>query len=172
MLEERHSREKLITLDCYTDGSLKKIGNKTTFGGWGFVVVQDGKEIYEADGSEYDTTNQRMELTAICEALKYLSSIRRPHDRVAIYSDSAYAINCYTQNWYFGWLKNGWVNSKGESVANQDLWWQIVPYFDNFWYTFKKVKGHDTNIWNNRSDKIAQAAAERLKTNWRGKNNG
>lgn len=170
--DERRSREKIITLECYTDGSLKKIGKNSTFGGWGFIVVQDSKEIYEADGSEYDTTNQRMELTAIYKALEYLSSVRRPHDKVIIYSDSAYVINCYIQNWYIGWMNNGWVNSQGKDVANQDLWWKIIPYFDNFWYSFKKVKGHDDNFWNNQCDKIAQAAAEKLKINWRGINNG
>lgn len=170
MLEDRRSNEKIITLECYTDGSLKKAGKTMTFGGWGFIIVQEGKELYEANGSEYNTTNQRMELTAICKALEYLTSIRRPLDRIIIYSDSAYIINCYKDNWYLKWMTNGWTTATGNPVLNQDLWWQIIPYFDNFWYTFKKVKGHDTNFWNNKSDEIAQAAAAQLKTNWRGLN--
>lgn len=171
MKDERRSREKIINLECYTDGSLKKRGANSTFGGWGFIVVQDSKEIYEACGSEYDTTNQRMELMAIREGLKYISSIRSPHDKVVFYSDSAYVINCYLQNWYYKWLSNGWINSKGESVANIDLWQDIIPYFDNFWYTFLKVKGHGDNFWNNKCDKVAQNAAENLKINWRGLRN-
>lgn len=172
MITERRSKEKIINLECYTDGSLKKGFGKSTFGGWGFIVVQDGKEIYEADGSEYGTTNQRMELMAIRECLKHVSSIRRPHDRIVVYSDSAYAVNCYLQNWYDKWLYNGWINSKGETVANIDLWQDIIPYFDNFWYTFSKVKGHGDNFWNNKCDKIAQTAAANLKINWRGLDNG
>ena len=166
---QRRSKEKIISLEIYTDGSLKKLGNKT-FGAWGFIVVQDGKEIYEASGSEYDTTNQRMELEAIVQALNYIISIRRINERVIIYSDSAYAINCYLQDWYVKWMSNGWLNAKKEPVANQDQWQKIVPYFDNFWYSFSKVPAHSDNTWNNRCDKIVQRAAEKLKNEWHGEN--
>lgn len=172
MLNERRSREKIYNIEIYTDGSLKSIGKNMRFGGWAFIAVQECKEIYEADGSEYDTTNQRMELIAIREALKYAASIRRPHDRIIIYSDSAYAINCYLQNWYIKWLNNGWINSKGETVANRDLWMDIIPYFDNFWYTFSKVKGHADSFWNNKCDELAQNASDKLKLNWRGQEHG
>ena len=156
------------SLDIYTDGSLKKLGNFATFGGWGFLVIRDFNLIWEAAGGEESTTNQRMELTAICEALKYASTARRPCEAVNIYSDSAYAINCYLQGWYLTWQKNGWRNSQNKDVANQDLWIQIIPYFDNFWYRFIKVKGHSSNMWNNRCDDLAQKAADQLKSGWRG----
>lgn len=165
---ERRSKEKIINIEIYTDGSCKKVGKEMTFGGWGYLVILDGKEIYEASGSEYKTTNQRMELTAVSEALKYIQTIRRPSEKVIIYSDSAYVINCYTQNWYINWMHNGWVNTKQEPVANQDLWWNIIPFFDNFWYTFRKVKGHADNFWNNKCDELVQREAENLKRNWRG----
>lgn len=169
---ERRSQERVIDLEIYTDGSLKKSARNMTFGGWGFIAVQDSKEVYEASGSEYNTTNQRMELVAISKALEYASAVRRPSTRVAIYSDSAYAINCYLQNWYIKWQSNGWVNSKGEDVANRDLWQQIIPYFDNFWYTFIKVKGHDKSFWNNKCDELVQKEADKLKHTWRGLSNG
>lgn len=165
---ERHSDERIIKLEVYTDGSLKKTGQSSTFGGWAYIVVQDGKELYNASGNEYNTTNQRMELLAIANALEYAKSIRRNAEKVIIYSDSAYAINCYLQEWYLNWQNNGWRNANKQEVANQDLWQKIIPYFDNFWYDFKKVKGHDGNYWNEQCDQLAQNEAETLKKNWRG----
>ena len=165
---ERRSKEKVIAIEIYTDGSCKKFGQNMTFGGWSFIVVQDSKQVYANYGSEFNTTNQRMELTAVKEALNYISKNRRKCDRVVIYSDSAYLINCYLQEWYIGWMKNGWINSQNKEVANQDLWIPIIPYFDDFWYSFKKVPGHQGNYWNEKCDELAQYAAEVIKKDYRG----
>lgn len=165
---EHHSKEHVLNIEIYTDGSLKKVGINNTFGGWAFIVVKDSKKIYYDSGSEHGTTNQRMELQAIYEALKYATSIRRNCDKVIIYSDSAYAINCYQQEWYIGWQANGWINSKGQDVANRDLWEKIIPFFDNFWYTFRKVPGHSGVFWNEECDELAQTAADKLKRTWQG----
>lgn len=166
-MEERRSKEKILPLEIYTDGSLKKKGTQT-FGGWGFIAVRDSIQIDATAGSEKDTTNQRMELKAIAEALKYASTTRRTNEKIIIYSDSAYAINCYRQEWYRGWMINGWVNAKGNPIANQDLWWEIIPYFDNFWYEFRKVQGHAGNYWNECCDELVQAQSEALKQEYRG----
>lgn len=168
---ERRSKERIPTIEIYTDGSLKKSGQTITFGGWAFVASRDTKEIYSAAGSEYGTTNQRMELQAICNALEYAATIRRPAEHIVIYSDSAYAVNCYKLEWYINWLNNGWMNSKNEPVANKDLWMKIIPYFDNFWYDFRKVEGHTGVYWNEEADELAQAAADGLKKTWRGLEN-
>ena len=170
MMEDRRSKERVMTLEIYTDGSLKKLGQQMTFGGWAYVASRDNERLYAAAGNEYGTTNQRMELRAILEALKYASSVRRPAERVVIYSDSAYIINCYSQDWYITWQKNGWMNAKKQSVANQDLWCEIIPYFDNFWYSFVKVPGHSGIFWNEECDTLAQTAANELKLTWRGTN--
>ncbi len=170
MIEDRHSREKVIELEIYTDGSLKTMG-RMGFGGWAFIVIRDGKIVAKASDSEANSTNQRMELTAIARALSFIKDERRPCEKVIVYSDSAYAINCYTQHWYEKWRKNGWVNAKEESVANQDLWRQIIPFFDNLWYTFRKVPAHSGVFWNEECDTMAQQQAEQLKINWRGKEN-
>ena len=167
-MEQRRSKEKIINFEIYTDGSLKKMGASTTFGGWAFIVLQDNKKIYYASGSEVNTTNQRMELEAVNQALQYITTARRVNEKTIIYSDSAYIINCYNQEWYINWMNNGWVNAKKEPVANQDLWLKIIPYFDNFWYYFEKVKGHSNVFWNEECDKMAQAEAEKLKLNYRG----
>ena len=168
---EKHSKERVLNIEIYTDGSLKKVGTNNTFGGWAFVVVKDCKKIYFESGAVHGTTNQRMELQAIYEALKYANSIRRDTERIIIYSDSAYAINCYTQEWYINWLANGWISSTKKEVANRDLWEKIIPFFDNFWYHFSKVKGHGSNYWNNECDRLAQMAAQTLKDNFKGEEN-
>lgn len=168
---ERRSKEKIPNLEIYTDGSCKSLGQSMKFGGWAFIVVKDNKETYEAAGGERDTTNQRMELEAIRRALEYASQNRRPNEKVIIYSDSAYAINCYLQEWYMNWQANGWRNANKKQVANQDLWQDIIPYFDNFWYDFQKVEGHNGVYWNEMCDKLAQEQAERLKFTPRENNN-
>ena len=157
-----------MPLEIYTDGSLKKMGQRSTFGGWAFYALRDGVDFYHRSGSVGMTTNQRMELTAILEALKYAQTARKIGERVIIYSDSAYAVNCYNQEWYVNWRVNGWMNANKKPVANQDLWQEIVPYFDNFWYDFQKVPGHAGNYWNECCDELAQAQAEALKTENRG----
>lgn len=163
---ERHSKARIPTLEVYTDGSLKESG-KTTFGGWGFIVIQNDHKIYSAAGNEINTTNQRMELQAISEGLKYASSIRRPLEKISIYSDSNYAINCYMQEWYIQWMENGWHNSKHKPIANRDLWDNIIPYFDNYWYEFHHVNAHTNVFWNNEADELAQSAADYAKKYWR-----
>ena len=167
MIQERRSRAQIAQLEIYTDGSCKKLGTNATFGGWSFIALRGGERIYEVAGCEYGTTNQRMELLAIRNALEFAQKNRHPNENVVIYSDSAYAINCYNDEWYTRWQRNGWTNAKGEDVANQDLWIDIIPYFDNFWYTFEKVQGHAGDFWNERCDEIAQSHALTLKKNGR-----
>ena len=58
-----------------------------------------------------------------------------------------------------------------KEVANKDLWWELIPFFEKFGYDFRKVKGHATCVWNNKCDELAQKAAEEAKINWRGKEN-
>ena len=171
MIESKRSKAQIAQLEIYTDGSCKKLGSKATFGGWSFIALRGGERIYEVAGSEYGTTNQRMELLAIRNALEFAQKNRYPNENVIIYSDSAYAINCYTQEWYANWQRNGWTTSKGEDVANRDLWLDIIPYFDNFWYHFSKVKGHGDSYWNNESDRLAQEASQTLKDNFQGEDN-
>lgn len=165
---DRRSKEHVIEMEIYTDGSLKRIGKNVTFGGWSFIALREKESPISKIGQEFNTTNQRMELTAIQEALKWAQKNRRPSERVVIYSDSAYIVNCYLQEWYVDWEKNRWLNASNKPVANQDLWINIIPFFDDFWYTFRKVQGHSGDVWNEKSDKLAQDAAEQLKLSFRG----
>lgn len=145
----------------YTDGSTKGNGRAQNNGGWAYVIVRDEITIHQDSGSMGGTTNQRMELTACLRALEYCSKeLCGPGETFSVHSDSAYLINCYTQKWWQNWEKNGWRNARGEAVANQELWKQIIPYFTNKDYHFHKVKGHANDRLNIYADKLAQAAAD------------
>ena len=101
-----------------------------------------------------------MELIAAINACKAFDEIDN-FGTVTIYSDSAYLINCRNQNWWRAWQCNGWRNSKKEPVANQELWEQLIPYFEKpTKYNFVKVKGHNGDkslkaYWNDVVDKMA-----------------
>ncbi len=136
---------KEITI--YTDGACS--GNPGP-GGWGAILEYRGVE-KELSGFEAETTNNRMELTAAAEALKQL----KESCKVKLYSDSAYLVNGFNQNWVIGWQKNNWKNSKKEPVQNRDLWEALIEMEKQHKITWIKVKGHSDNEKNNRCDKLA-----------------
>ena len=149
-----------MIFEVYSDGSTRNNGRADAVGAWAYVVLNEGKKIYEDCRVEVGTTNQRMELIAAAEALEYLfyNHLAIPVDRVVVYTDSAYLHNCYTQKWYRNWQMNGWRNAKKEPVANQDLWERLVRFFEAPEVEFVKVKGHANNEWNNYVDGLAQGA--------------
>ncbi|MGC9962461.1 MAG: ribonuclease H [Acidimicrobiales bacterium] len=134
----------------YTDGAcLRNPGP----GGWAWAVSED---LY-ASGCERATTNQRMELRAVLEALAAF-----PASRVRVISDSTYVVNCFRQRWWAGWRARGWRNAKGEPVANQDLWRPLVSLVVEERagsVELEWVKGHGTSVGNNLADRLATEAA-------------
>ena len=138
----------------YTDGACS--GNPGP-GGWGSILMM-GENRKEISGGKKDTTNNVMELTAVIEALKLL---KRPC-KVDLYSDSAYVVNAFLQNWIFGWIKNGWKNSSKEEVKNKELWQELFSLTKIHDVTFHKVKGHADNEYNNRCDELARNAIKSL----------
>jgi len=84
---------------------------------------------------------------------------------VLLYSDSAYLVNCFNNRWYVSWQRNGWKNSKGQPVENQDLWKRLLELLEKHDVTFIKVKGHSDNEWNNRCDELARAAIKSIRSN-------
>lgn len=112
----------------------------------------------EISGAEPNTTNNRMELQAVIEAL---TRLKFPC-RVNCYSDSAYLVNCFRNKWHVNWQRNGWKNSKGQPVENQDLWKKLLELMEEHEVTYIKVKGHSDNEWNNRCDELARAAIKTL----------
>lgn len=145
----------------YTDGATTNNGHDGAFGGWAWALYVDGESepLKKFDfGKICPATNNICEMTAIIEGCNYVNSIMEGFDEVTIYSDSAYCINCYKQNWYKGWRKNGWKTASKAPVKNKELWEKIIPYFENCRFKFEKVKGHSTNERNNFVDELAVKA--------------
>lgn len=146
--------------EVYTDGATSGNGKADAPGGWAYVILKDGRLVSQNSGGERGTTNQRMELTAALEACKEIEAMDG-FATVKLYSDSAYLINCFKQNWWKAWRANGWKNSKKEPVANQDLWERLIYFFMKTpGYDFIKVRGHQGVHWNEVVDEMAVRAKE------------
>lgn len=148
-----------MNLRVYTDGA--RVG--TGKGGWAWVLVRQHEgfiEVMDADsGYEDATTNQRMEVKAVIEALKAAQLKRWPQPLVIV-SDSAYVVNCFLQGWWKGWLMRDWVNSQRKPVANRDLWEQLIALVSGHRdVTWEWVKGHSGVPGNEEADRLASQAA-------------
>ena len=139
----------------YTDGACS--GNPGP-GGWAAILIDGAKE-REISGGESSTTNQRMELRAALEGLRSLEGRRR----VALYSDSAYLVNCFRDKWYVRWQQNGWKNAQKKPVDNRDLWEGLIALAAAHDVAWHKVAGHSGDPLNERADRLARAAIERLR---------
>ena len=138
-------------VEIFTDGACK--GNPGP-GGWG-ALLRMGRHEKELSGGEADTTNNRMEMTAVIRALEALIE---PCE-VVIHSDSRYVIDGMTQ-WIHGWQKKGWVNSSKKPVRNADLWHELIDAARRHKIAWQWVKGHDGHVENERVDQLASTAAE------------
>lgn len=139
----------------YTDGACSV---NPGVGGWGAVLIY-GKRKKELSGSEAQTTNNRMELTAVIEAVKALN---QPCE-VDLFTDSSYVCNAFKNGWIWNWLKNGWKTANKHPVENQDLWKELLERIRIHKVSWNKVKGHADNEFNNRCDKLATTAVAELK---------
>jgi len=126
------------TLRIYTDGACS--GNQQTenFGGWG-AILEYGEHQKEIYGGEVNTTNNRMEMTALLRAFE---AITKERQFVEVFSDSSYLMNCFREKWYEIWLKNGWKTSGRKPVENKDLWESLLPFISRHNIRFYRVKGH------------------------------
>lgn len=131
----------------YTDGACK--GNPGP-GGWAWAVAPGGAPF--GAGGEPLTTNQRMEITAVLDALRYLDLDQKS---IEIVSDSTYVVNCFRDRWWARWRENGWKNSKKEPVANADLWEPLIDLVLAGDVTFRWVKGHSGDPMNDLVDRLA-----------------
>ncbi len=138
----------------YTDGACS--GNPG-IGGWGAILMYNQRE-KELSGGEEMTTNNRMELMAVIKGLEAI----KESCKVEIYSDSAYVVNAFLQDWITKWVNNGWRTTKG-GVMNKDLWERLLQLLDLHQVSWHKVKGHADNVYNNRCDALARGEIEKLK---------
>lgn len=132
----------------YTDGACS--GNPGP-GGYAGILIYNGKEKIISGGEE-NTTNNRMELTAV---IKSLETLKEPCE-VDLYTDSAYVSNAILQKWLTDWQLKNWKNSQKKAVLNKDLWEKLIKKLEEHKVNFIKVKGHSDNINNNRCDEIAR----------------
>ena len=138
----------------YTDGACS--GNPGP-GGWGCILMYK-EHRKESSGGAENTTNNRMEITAALEALKLL----KEPCQVDLYTDSAYLCNALEKKWLETWSRNGWKTASRSNVENQDLWKELLIQFERHDVMFHKVKGHADNEFNNRCDKLAREAAQKI----------
>ena len=149
--------EKLKKIDVYTDGACSGNPGK---GGWAFVIVENDESIYEKSGGEAKTTNNRMEIQAVIEALKEVHSRKLLDLELTIYTDSSYVKNGITE-WIKKWKKNGWKSSSNSPVKNQDLWLLLDSLVSSFSsLSWKWVKGHAGNKFNEVCDSLASKQAQ------------
>ena len=142
------------TVEIYTDGACS--GNPGP-GGWGCILMYK-EHRKESSGGAENTTNNRMEITAALEALKLL----KEPCQVDLYTDSAYLCNALEKKWLETWSRNGWKTASRSNVENQDLWKELLIQFERHDVMFHKVKGHADNEFNNRCDKLAREAAQKI----------
>ena len=145
--------KKTVTL--YTDGACS--GNPG-LGGYGGILIY-GDIQREYSGNEEQTTNNRMEVTAVIEGLKRL----KYPCIVNVYSDSAYMVNAFLNGWIYAWRKNGWKKADNKEVLNVDLWEELYNLTKMHEVTFHKVAGHADNALNNRCDALARGAIEEIR---------
>lgn len=150
----------IVVVDLWTDGSGTTSGE---CGGWAYVLqsvhpVSGVEHVKEGSGNAMDTTNNRMEMTAL---LRGLEAITRP-SLICVHTDSQYLMHPFTKGWMGTWEKKGWAK-----IKNVDLWLQIRAEVDKHIVAWEWVKGHSGEKWNERCDKLAgmqrrQAMEERL----------
>ena len=136
----------------YTDGAC--LGNPGP-GGWAAVVTVDGKGEQRLSGGAVHTTNNRMELMAVINAL---NALRGPHI-VSLFSDSQYVVNAFNKGWLSNWKKYGWTTPDGSPRLNSDLWKTLDKLASKHVITWTWVKGHAGNKYNEICDKMATAQA-------------
>lgn len=143
------------SITVYTDGACS--GNPGV-GGYAAILNYNGQEKI-VSGGEKNTTNNRMELMAVIQGLEKI----KEGCHVDVYSDSAYVVNAFLQDWISGWQQNGWhTKGKGE-VLNSDLWKRLLLQVNRHDVSWHKVKGHSTNELNNRCDEIARNEIDKIK---------
>jgi len=131
------NKEKHI-IKIYPDGACSGNQFACNTGGWGVVLEYDGyrKELH---GGEINTTNNRMEITALIEGL---SALTKKNYDVWVFGDSSYLIDCLRKRWYEKWKINGWLTSDKKPVENRDLWERLIAFLPDYDFRFYLIKGH------------------------------
>ena len=141
-------------VELYTDGACS--GNPGP-GGWGAILIYKGTE-KELSGGENNTTNNRMELTAVIKGLSAL----KESCIVELYSDSKYVIDALEKGWAVSWQARGWKKADKKPALNPDLWEVLLNLTMKHQLHYHWVKGHADNPKNNRCDELAVAQSHKF----------
>ena len=141
-------------IEMFTDGACS--GNPGA-GGWG-TILRYGSYEKEFSGGSPDTTNNRMEMTAVIEGLKKL---KEPCS-VTVTTDSKYVVDSITKKWVYSWKKRNWIKSDGKPALNADLWQEMLNLLEIHDVTFIWVKGHAGHPENERCDALAVAQRDKF----------
>ncbi len=144
---------KKVTI--YTDGACSKNPGP---GGWAFIIKFNDNKL-EKSGGEKQTTNNRMELLGVINALK---ALKETCD-VTIYTDSKYVVDSVEKGWAARWKKNNWMKNKKQKALNQDLWQDLLSLLDIHTVKFIWIKGHADHKENIRCDELAVLESQKLK---------
>ena len=128
----------MAILNIYSDGACSGNQNETNTGGWG-AVLEYGEHRLDISGGSPNTTNNRMELSAVIEALKVL---KRDDVRIRVFTDSSYVSNAFREGWVANWQANGWKTAGKKPVENRDLWEELLSLTAKHEVRFFRVKGH------------------------------
>ena len=140
-------------ITIHTDGSC--MGNPGP-GGFAAILEQDNREFLTVTGGDPNTTNNRMELSAVIEALRAVNSIPEMREiHVTIRSDSTYVTNAFNKGWLHNWTRNHWTNSKGQPVPNRERWQDLLAQIKGHQHSFVWVRGHSGDPMNERCDRLA-----------------
>lgn len=141
-------------VDIFTDGACS--GNPGP-GGWGAILRYKGTD-KRISGGEAETTNNRMELSAVIEALKLL---KEPCE-VTLWTDSKYVADGLGKGWAAGWKKNGWRKADKKPALNVDLWDELLSLYEKHEITIQWIKGHSSHPENEKCDKMAVAESQKF----------
>ena len=150
MASKKYKFKVMITI--YTDGACS--GNPG-IGGWGVVILENKKDDIFLNGGDDSTTNNKMELTAAIEALKFFKEKKE----IKLVTDSKY-VKDGIQTWIHNWKKNGWKTSAKKPVKNKELWIELDQLISKHSISWEWVKGHAGNIYNEKADYLARQYIE------------
>ena len=141
-------------VEIFTDGACK--GNPGP-GGWGAILRYKGTE-KEISGGEAETTNNRMEITAVIEGLR---ALKEPCS-VDVYSDSKYVVDAVNLGWAVKWRANGWMRTRKDKALNPELWQELLSLLEIHDVRFHWVRGHNGHPENERCDALAVAQINKV----------
>lgn len=167
--QSSQSASRQFDIKLYTDGGSRNHGNKlgqhvkaNDKAAWAYLIEYHGQQL-TATGGEYGSTNNKMEINALVQALQYLLAHGLNHYSIIATLDSHYVLDPITKGWLYGWQRRQWVTAAGKPVANKELWQrilQLLPEFDDLHFTW--TKGHATNLGNNTVDELLNTTMDKM----------